>query len=141
MNLTKKTDLAIRLLVYFADRGEQGSTSAEAAEAHGLSPTHTAKILRELSAHDWVETSRGRGSRARLIADADELRIGDVVRRMEPFELAECFNPTRDSCRLTGHCKLRAQLEFARRAFLESLDEVCIADLQTAHSRKLAEET
>lgn len=138
MNLTRKTDISIRLLIFFADRREAGATSAEAAEAHQISPTYTTKIIAALSAQGWLQTSRGRGSRTRILADTQKLRVGDVVRAMEPFELAECFNPAQDCCQLSGHCKLRAQLELARRAFLASLDQVCIAELQTAHSRELA---
>lgn len=138
MNLTRKTDISIRLLVYFADRGEAGATAAEAAEAHQISPTYTAKIIAELSGHDWLHTSRGRGSRTQLRADPEALRVGDVVRKMEPFELVECFNPSQNCCQLSGHCRLRAQLELARQAFLRSLDQVCIADLQSPHSLDLA---
>lgn len=138
MNLTRRTDISIRLLVFFADRGESGATSAEAAQAHQISPTYTTKIIAALSAQGWLRTSRGRGSRTQILAGTLQLRVGDVVRKMEPFELAECFNPAQDCCQLSGHCKLRAQLEFAREAFLESLDQVCIADLQTKHSFELA---
>lgn len=138
MNLTRKTDISIRLLVFFADRGDAGATAQEAAQAHQISPTYTAKIIAELSAQNWLRTSRGRGSRTQMLADPRELRVGDIVRKMEPFELAECFNPSQDCCRLSGHCKLRAQLEFARQAFLKSLDQLCIADLQTRHSLELA---
>lgn len=138
MNLTRKTDISIRLLVFFADRGEAGATAQQAAEAHQISPTYTAKIIAELSAQRWLRTSRGRGSRTQLLADPRTLRVSDIVRKMEPFELAECFNPAQDCCRLSGHCKLRAQLELARQAFLESLEQVCIADLQTPHSFELA---
>lgn len=141
MNLTRKTDISIRLLVFFADRGEAGATSAQAAEAHQTSAAYTTKIIAELSARDWLQTSRGRGSRTRILADPRTLRVGDVVRHMEPFEIVECFNPAQNCCQLSGHCKLRAQLEYARQAFLESLDKVCIADLQTPHSFELASST
>lgn len=138
MNLSKKTDLAIRMLVFLADRAEIGSTSAEFAQAHELSASHALKIMRELRIQGWVETSPGRGSRAQLLADPQTLRLGEVVQALESFEWAECFDPRRDACKLSGHCKLKAQLHVARRAFLQSLNEVCIADLQTTRSRELA---
>lgn len=138
MNLSKKTDLAIRMLVFLADRAQTGSTSAEFAQAHDLSASHAVKIMRELRIQGWVETSPGRGSRAQLIVDPQTLKLGEVVKALESFAWAECFDPKRDTCKLSGHCKLKAQLYLARRAFLQSLDQVCIADLQTARSRELA---
>ena len=138
MNLTKRTDLAVRMLIFFADRGELGATSAEVAAAHGISASHCAKIMHQLSANQWLETSPGRGSRATLAVNPGELSVGSIVRVLEPFELVECFSIARDNCRLSGHCKLKGMLKRARDAFLETLDKATIADLQSTHSRELA---
>lgn len=138
MNLTKRTDLAIRMLVFFADRAEEGATSREVAAAHNISASHCAKIMHQLSAREWLETSPGRGSRATLAVDPAALSIGEVVQALEPFELVECFNAERDSCLLSGHCKLKGMLREAKRAFVETLQSATVADLQTEHSRLLA---
>ncbi|MFP5419764.1 MAG: RrF2 family transcriptional regulator, partial [Gammaproteobacteria bacterium] len=68
----------------------------------------------------------------------EAIRIGDVVRDMEPsFELAECFRPDGSHCALLPGCGLKGMLAEAGRVFLESLDRYTLADLVTPASAKL----
>ena len=83
-----------------------------------------------LSSQGWLETTRGRGGGLRLLRPAAEVRLGDVVRQTESdFNLVECFDPERNTCRINGHCQLKGVLHSALAAYLAVLDGVTLADL------------
>ncbi len=60
---------------------------------------------------------------------AAEIRIGDVVRRMEPdMALVPCLSPVDAFCPIEPNCALRSAIEKARSAFLAVLDTYTLAD-------------
>lgn len=71
----------------------------------------------------------------RLQAKPESLRIGEIVRALEPMDLVECFDPARNECTLGPTCRLKKALEKAMSAFFETLDEYTLADL--ARNRQL----
>lgn len=141
MQLTSFTDYSLRVLVLLRLRGDERVTTAEAAEIHGLSHAHLAKVVASLAEAGFVESTRGRGGGLRLAKPPEEIRIGDVVRALEPhFHYAECFEPGKErACLLTPGCELRGLLADAGEAFLATLDGATLADLGKApsHGRKL----
>ncbi len=129
MRLTLMTDYALRLLMYVAQRPGRLCTIAEVARAHGISETHLMKVTHRLGVHGWIETVRGKGGGMRLALAPAEIRLGAVVRTMEPdFELAECFGND-SACLLTGSCRLAGVLDEALQAFLQRFDAHTLADL------------
>lgn len=132
MRLTNWTDYTLRVLMYCA--ASQGRarpvTISEIAEAHDISRSHLTKIVVDLAGRGWLETTRGRGGGLRLSKPADQIGLGEVVRATETdFNLVECFDPTQDMCRMSGHCRLQGVLRQALEAYLEVLDGVTLADL------------
>ena len=88
------------------------------------------KVAHELGRAGFVETVRGRGGGLRLKRAADRIVVGEVVRATEDdFRLVECFDPARNSCRITGPCRLRGVLREALEAYLAVLDRFTLADL------------
>lgn len=107
----------------------QATVAALAAE-HGISRHHLTRVIHQLGLKGYIETVRGKGGGFRLARRPESIRIGDVVRDMEPgFELAECFRAGDSACRLLPACALKPALADAGRAFLESLDRYTLADL------------
>lgn len=129
MRLARMTDYAVRLLIYLAQRPERLCTIAEVAAAYEISETHLMKITHQLSLAGWLETTRGRGGGIRLARPAAEIRLGDVVRTMEPdFFIVECF-ASGHSCMLHGSCELTGVMDGALRSFLHHLDSFTLADV------------
>lgn len=123
------TDLALRLLLQLASEPGQQLTIADVARFHAVSEAHLMKITHRLGMGGWLETLRGRGGGIRLAMPADRIRLGDVVRSIEPdFQLVECRGPD-SQCRLTNHCSLAGVLDDALGAFMARLDAVTLADL------------
>jgi Rrf2 family nitric oxide-sensitive transcriptional repressor len=132
MRLTQWTDYTLRVLMYCAacqGRAEP-VTITEIAEQHGISRSHLTKIVQELGARGWLETTRGRGGGIRLLKSAQEIVLGDVVRATETdFAMVECFEPQQNQCRMSQHCRLKTVLAQATQSYLSLLDSVTLADL------------
>ena len=130
MRLTTMTDYALRLLMYVAQRPERLCTIAEIAQTHGISEAHLMKVTHQLGLQGWISTQRGKGGGMRLAHAAQDIRLGAVVRGIEPdFALVDCFAPGANPCTLSGHCQLAGVLGGALQAFLAHLDGVTLADL------------
>ena len=139
MRLTQWTDYTLCVLMYCAasQLRTQPVTITEIAESHGISRSHLTKIVQELAARGWLETTRGRGGGMRLLVSAHELRLGDVVRATETdFAMVECFETSSNQCRLSQHCQLQWVLDQATQSFLTTLDQVTLADLVSPVSVK-----
>lgn len=136
MRLAERTDYALRVLMLLASSGGRHSVP-EMAGWYGVSANHLSKVVQALEAQGWVATHRGRGGGVDLAVDAADLKLGDVVRAMEPdLALVECFRDDGD-CPINGSCGLWGALHNARRAFLDELDRVVLKDLVTGYKRKL----
>jgi len=132
MRLTQWTDYTLRVLMYCAASKERAEpvTITEIAESHGISRSHLTKIVQQLAARGWLETTRGRGGGMRLAIPAKDLFLGTVVRATESdFALVECFEPSLNRCRMNQNCRLKGVLNQATQSFLAVLDAVTLADL------------
>ncbi len=132
MRLTQWTDYTLRVLMYCAasQAREQPVTITEIAESYDISRSHLTKIVQELSAGGWLETTRGRGGGMRLIKPAKDINLGAVVRATETdFTMVECFDPALNQCRLSQHCGLKGVLHQAMQSYFSVLDRVTLADL------------
>lgn len=135
LNLTDHTDYGLRTLMLLAVTREARLSAAEIAERHGLSYSHIQKVVQSLQSAGFVETFRGRGGGVRLARPAAQIRIGEVVRALEPhFHIAECFRAGQTHCRLYPGCALTGVLARGREAMLTELDRYTLADMVAASS-------
>ncbi|WP_238364252.1 RrF2 family transcriptional regulator [Mesobacterium pallidum] len=127
MRVTKRTNIAMRLLMYCAANTDRLVTKAEIAGACNISENHLAQVVNQLGQMGFVQTQRGRHGGLRLARPANEMRVGEVFRALEgPVPLAECFADTDCTCPLTDSCRLRFALTDAAEAFFAHLDEVTL---------------
>lgn len=132
MRLTQWTDYTLRVLMYCAASVQRNSpvTITEIAESHAISRSHLTKIVQELAACGWLETTRGRGGGMRLLVPAEKIGLGEVVRATETdFAMVECFDQASNACRLSQHCRLKSVLDEATQSYLAVLDGFTLADL------------
>lgn len=130
MRLAEYTDYTLRVLMYCAARPQQLVTIGELAEVHGVSKNHLMKIVNDLARQGMLETARGRGGGLRLMKDASDIRVGDVVRAAETdFRLVECFDPETNQCTLSSSCRLKGLLDDALKAYFKALDSMTLAEL------------
>jgi Rrf2 family nitric oxide-sensitive transcriptional repressor len=136
VQLTRFTDYSLRVLIHLGNHPDAHATVAGIAEEFGISRHHLTRVVHQLGLRGYLETVRGKGGGFKLARRPESIRIGDVVRDMEPgFELAECFRPGESACSLLPACALKPALAEAGRAFLASLDRFTLADLLLPGSR------
>lgn len=132
MRLTQWTDYTLRVLMYCAANLErtQPVTITEIADNHGISRSHLTKIVQELAALGWLETTRGRGGGMRLLVSAQGICLGDIVRATETdFHMVECFDLAQNQCHMSPYCKLKTTLHQATDAYFSVLNNTTLADL------------
>ena len=130
MHLTAQTDYALRSLMFLAVRDSKRSTIQAMAEHYGISRGHLMALIHRLGSLGFVETTRGRGGGVRLARPASRIRLGHVIRAVEPhFRLVECFSAESNNCLITDPCRLRAVLDTALEAWFRVLNEYTLADL------------
>lgn len=129
MNLTDHTDIGLRVLILLAVAPRKLSAK-EIARRYDISYSHVQKVVQSLQAAGFVRTRRGRGGGVELDRLAADIRVGEVVRRLEPdLALVECFRPSLSTCLLDGGCLLAHTLARAKSAMLAELDRTTIADI------------
>lgn len=129
MRLTYFSDYAFRVLMYLAITPDRRCTIREISEAYGISRAHLMKVVNLLTREGLVTAQRGPSGGLTLARPANEIRLGDVIRKTEDdLGLVECFRPE-NTCRLTPSCVLAPALSRALQAFLAELDKQTIADL------------
>jgi Rrf2 family nitric oxide-sensitive transcriptional repressor len=132
MRLTQWTDYTLRVLMYCAAYQERAQpvTITEIAGSHAISRSHLTKIVQQLGIWGLLETTRGRGGGIRLLKDAKDINIGNVVRLTETdFNMVECFDPLQNQCGLSQRCKLKGLLHQATASYLAVLDGMSLQDL------------
>lgn len=129
MRLTQLTDYAMRLLIHLAQHPQRLCTTAEVAARYRISEAHLVKVTHQLGRAGWIVTTRGHGGGIRLARPPEAIRLGEVVRSMEPdFDVVECF-ATGNSCMLSGNCRLTGVIDGALQSFMQHLDRHTLADI------------
>lgn len=135
MQLTIFTDYGMRSLMYVAAQQGRRCSVREIAGHYGISRNHLVKVVHRLSQLGYVDSSKGRGGGIKLAHPPEKLKLGDLVRTLEPsMDLVECFDPASSTCRITSLCQLKHYLADANQAFLASLNHHTLADaVQNKH--------
>lgn len=129
MRITQHTDYALRVLIYVGGNPDRLVTIAEIAERFAISRTHLMKVVNQLVREGFLEGQRGKGGGLRLAMQPDQIRVGDVLRTMEPdMKLVECFDK-KGTCLVDRGCRLKRALSEALDAFLAVLDRYSLKDL------------
>lgn len=139
MQLTIFTDYGLRSLMYLAAHPDRRCSVREIAEHYQVSRNHLVKVVHRLAQLGHIDSSKGKGGGIKMAQHADRLKLGDLVRALEPnLDIAECFNKDTNSCRIAGACQLKHYLMDAQQAFLASLNQHSLADIVRDRSLFLA---
>lgn len=129
MQLTNFTDYGLRSLMYLSAYPDRKCSVREIAEHYGISRNHLVKVVHRLALLGYVLSTKGRGGGIMLARDPDSMRLGDLVKELEPnMHLVECFDHKNNTCRITSGCQLKHYLMDANKAFIETLNRHTLAD-------------
>jgi Rrf2 family nitric oxide-sensitive transcriptional repressor len=125
LQLTRRADYALRLLIHLAGIEAGRAQIAQIAEAQGISRTHLMKIANDLTHAGFTAASRGRGGGIALAREPRDINLGDVIDAMEPpCPLVDCT-----ACMLVRGCGLPQVLDRASKAFRAELARHSLADI------------
>lgn len=129
MQLTKFSDYALRVLMLAAARGAERVTIEETAATFGISQGHLKKVVLALTRSGFLVGIKGRSGGFVLARKAEEINLGAVLRVTETgFALFECSHAGQP-CPVLGPCRLPAVGRKAIAAFLDTFDQVTLADV------------
>lgn len=121
MKLNKQTTDAIDILLYCKRAGDERVKVGEIAEELGLTKLMGLKLANRLTKAGLLHSVRGPRGGVRLTQLADELPLGQIVRRLDISLFGE------EGVQSTT--KLNAYFDDAFEAFLDVLDQNSLADL------------
>lgn len=127
MQLTRFTDYALRVLLFVGKQQGEICTMSQIAAFYRISLEHLRKVVHRMAKLGYLSSTRGRGGGITLGRDATGIRIGELVRELErDMSIIDCHALV---CRLRAGCSLKTALDRAGHAFIDSLNEVTLADL------------
>ena len=130
MRITKRTNIALRVLMYCAVNEGRLVTKSQIATDCNSSENHLAQVINQLGELGYISTHRGRNGGIELGRAAHDIQIGDVFRAIESgVPLAECFADADNTCPLVEGCRLRGAIAAAAEAFYRHLDTVTLDSL------------
>lgn len=133
MKLTAFSDYTLRVLMFLALNRTRLATIPEIAAAYGISENHLMKVVHRLVRSGVIESVRGKGGGIRLAREAEDIRLGEVVRGSEAGgPIVECLSNEAGNCRIAPSCRLAAMLVRAFDTLYASLNEYTLADLVCA---------
>lgn len=130
MRITKRTNLAMRVLMFCAVNPGRIINKAQIAVCCNASENHLGHVVNQLGQFGYLETLRGRRGGVKLAKKPSEISIGEVFRKFEAdVPVAECFSGTDNTCPLAPACRLRDHISCAVQAFYSHLDGVMLDTL------------
>lgn len=130
MRVTKRTNIALRLLMFCALNPGRLITKSEIATRCDVSENHLAQIINQLGQLGYLETQRGRKGGIRLAIAADDIQIGEVFRDIEgPPPPLPCYVESDGGCAERANCELKETMSRAAQAFYDSFEGVTLQRL------------
>ncbi|WP_172300158.1 Rrf2 family transcriptional regulator [Pseudoruegeria sp. HB172150] len=130
MRITKRTNLAMRVLMFCAVNNDRNVTKSQIAEGCNSSENHLGHVVNRLGQLGYLDTIRGRRGGIRLGRPAGQISVGDVFRNLEAdVPVVECMQMDENTCPLVGACRLRGSIMEALEAFYSHLDTVTLSEL------------
>ena len=130
MRLTLHADYGLRVLVYLAAHPDRVVPTPEIGRAYGISKNHLVRVAQSLERGGFIGLAAGRTGGLSLARPASGIKMGDVVRALEPdLHIVECFDAETSTCPITPVCGLARAIDGALAAFLAALDRFTIGDV------------
>ena len=135
MQLLASEEYGLRCLLRVAGAEDDGPVSiSQIAQAEGLSPEYTAKLMRELRLGDLVRSVRGADGGYRLSRSAAEISVWSALSVLggdffsEHF--CECHPGQRTRCVRSRDCSLRALWRAVQSTLRDTLERISLEDLR-----------
>ena len=131
MKLNHFTDFGMRVLMYLDQKKDnQQSSLDELATDFKISRNHLIKVVQFLATNQLVQTKRGKNGGILISDKAREILLGDLIHILEQDD-TPVVNCDSKPCVFRSHnCKLKSVFNNAYIAFIESLNQYKLSDLE-----------
>src|SRR5262245_35978666 len=136
MQLLASEEYGLRCLLQVSKSADGAPVSiSQIADAEGLSPEYTAKLMRELRLGGLVESVRGADGGYRLSRPAHAISVWSALEVLGGAffseQFCECHGGQQRQCVRASDCGLRALWRAVQAALRETLARIHLADLQS----------
>jgi Rrf2 family protein len=133
LQLTKRTDYAIRACLYLASNGRAGpASSRRIAEHMDIPERFLPRVLADLSEAGIVEAKIGRSGGYRLQRSPDRLSILELIETVEGASRSSTCVLRQRACDASRPCAFHPVWEEAQTAFIDVLATTTLTDLAAA---------
>jgi len=102
-------------------------TIQEIAQQFNVPKNHLVKVVTRLNKLNWITTTRGRTGGLKLGANANQLRLGNILKELEnKTTLINCNEPP---CALSGRCNLKQILDHGLSNFYEEMNKYTLKSI------------
>jgi Rrf2 family nitric oxide-sensitive transcriptional repressor len=131
MKLNHFTDFSMRVLIYLNQKTDTPQSSLDdLATTFKISRNHLIKVVQFLSSNQLVLTKRGKNGGIVISEKAKEIKLGDLIHLLEQDQ-NPIVNCDAKLCLFKSHnCKLKSFFNKAYLAFIDSLNESNLSDLE-----------
>lgn len=128
MRLNDKTDFCLRVLIYL-QKNKTKVRIQDIADFYGISKNHLSVAVNKLSELNYIISTPGPKGGIEINPKALNKSVAELVKKVETFDMVECFNAETNTCTLSPNCILKAMLQKSTDAFLKELHNFKISDL------------
>ncbi|MGM0430477.1 MAG: RrF2 family transcriptional regulator [Pseudomonadota bacterium] len=128
MQLKKYTDYGLRVLMYLAAKDDnERVTIDELSGIFNVPRNHLNKVVHQLGKEGLIETRRGKNGGFLLAVDPADVRLDQVIRRLEGDEYwIDCHKP---ECAIFPVCELKSLINQGKETFYNFLSNYTLASL------------
>ena len=131
MIVSTKGRYALRVMVHFAQRGNEGYIPLkEIAEAEGISQKYLETFMAALSKAGFVDAVHGKGGGYRLNRSPDEYTVGSILKLTEgSLSAVSCTSQGAAACSRTECCQAKPMWDKLDKMIDEFFEGITIGDL------------
>jgi len=127
MELSKRTDLAFRTLIYLAVMKSERGTITQVSNAYAAPKSHLMKVVNSLVHAGFIDATRGKNGGIRLAHPPSKITLDKIVQAVEPTLIP--IDCAKQNCVIDGHCRLPKILSGAQQAYLQELSKFHLSDI------------
>ena len=131
MIVSTKGRYALRVMVHFAQRGNEGFIPLkEIAEAEGISQKYLETIMSTLSKAGFVDAVHGKGGGYRLNRSPEEYTVGSILKLTEgSLSAVSCTSQGAAACSRTECCQAKPMWDRLDKMIDDFFEGITIGDL------------
>ena len=131
MIVSTKGRYALRVMVHFAQRGNEGYIPLkEIAEAEGISQKYLESIMSTLSKAGFVDAVHGKGGGYRLNRTPEEYTVGSILKLTEgSLSAVSCTTQGAAACSRTECCQAKPMWDKLDKMIDDFFEGITIGDL------------